>query len=200
MALAFRVPGLSSADAPTADDRDALARVVLSAVLSGYDGARLERALSQGPQRVADSADSSASVVGRGPAQFVLTGVPAKGKTAQQVEDALRAEVARIARDGVTPAELERVKTQWVASKVYGRDSLHSQASELGSYWVQGFALDAEDRILAQLRAVTPAQVQAVAQRYFGDDQLTVATLLPQPLAAAAPRTPAASAATSPRH
>ena len=200
VALAFRVPGLSSADAPTADDRDALALVVLSAVLSGYDGARLERALSQGPQRVADSADSSASVVGRGPAQFVLTGVPAKGKTAQQVEDALRAEVARLARDGVTPAELERVKTQWVASKVYGRDSLHSQASELGSYWVQGFALDAEDRILAQLRAVTPAQVQAVAQRYFGDDQLTVATLLPQPLAAAAPRTPAASAATSPRH
>ena len=106
----------------------------------------------------------------------------------------------RIAREGVTPAELERVKTQWVASKVYGRDSLHSQASELGSYWVQGFALDAEDRILAQLRTVTPPQVQAVAQRYFGDDQLTVATLLPQPLAAAAPRTPAASAATSPRH
>jgi zinc protease len=200
VALAFRVPGLSSADAPTADDQDALALVVLSAVLSGYDGARLERALSQGPQRVADSADSSASVVGRGPAQFVLTGVPAKGKTAQQVEDALRAEVARLARDGVTPVELERVKTQWVASKVYGRDSLHSQASELGSYWVQGFALDAEDRLLAQLRAVTPAQVQAVAQRYFGDDQLTVATLLPQPLAATAPRTPAAPAATSPRH
>ena len=30
--------------------------------------------------------------------------------------------------------------------------------------------------------AATPAQVQAVAAKYFGDDQLTVATLLPQPL------------------
>jgi len=29
---------------------------------------------------------------------------------------------------------------------------------------------------------VTPEQVQQVAARYFGDDQLTVATLLPQPL------------------
>jgi len=29
---------------------------------------------------------------------------------------------------------------------------------------------------------VTPAQVQDVAARYFGDDSLTVATLLPQPL------------------
>jgi zinc protease len=29
---------------------------------------------------------------------------------------------------------------------------------------------------------VTSAQVQAVAAKYFGDDALTVATLLPQPL------------------
>jgi zinc protease len=32
------------------------------------------------------------------------------------------------------------------------------------------------------LRAVTAGQVQAVAAKYFGDDQLTVAVLLPQPL------------------
>ncbi|MCO5111274.1 MAG: pitrilysin family protein [Burkholderiaceae bacterium] len=200
VALAFRVPRLASPDALTADDRDALALTVLSAVLSGYDGARLERGLTQGADRVADSADSGASVVGRGPAQFVLTGVPAQGKTAQQVEEALRAEVARVAREGVSSAELERVKTQWMASKVYGRDSLQSQASELGSNWVQGFGLDAEDRILAQLRTVTPQQVQSVAQRYFGDDQLTVATLLPQPLAAGTPRPSTAPGSAAHRH
>jgi len=194
VALAFRVPRLASVDQLSQDDRDALALMVLSAVLSGYDGARLERALAQGPQRVADSADSGASVLGRGPGQFLLTGVPAKGKTAQQVEDALRAEVARIGREGVSVAELERVKTQWVASKVYGRDSLHSQASELGSNWVQGLPLDAEDRLLVHLRAITPEQVQAVAQRYFGDDQLTVATLLPQPPDPSARRAPPAAA------
>ena len=200
VALAFRVPRLASADAVSGDDRDALALVVLSALLSGYDGARLERALTQGPQRVADTAESGASVVGRGPAQFVLTGVPAQGKTAQQVEDALRAEVARIAREGVGAAELERVKTQWIASKVYGRDSVFNQANELGNHWVQGLPLDAEDRILAQLRTVTQQQVQSVAQRYFGDDQLTVATLLPQPPVAGAARPAAAQGAAAPRH
>ena len=182
VALAFRAPTLARVEALTDADRDALALVVLSAVLSGYDGARLERALSQGPERVADNVGSGASVVGRGPGMFMLTGVPAQGKTAQQVEDALRAEVARVAREGVGSAELERVKTQWVASTVYQRDSLHGQASDLGSNWVQGLPLDAEDRLLALLRAITPEQVQAVAQRYFGDDQLTVATLAPQPL------------------
>ena len=182
VALAFRVPSLQRLDALTEADHDALALVVLSAVLSGYDGARLERALGQGADRVADTSGSSADVLGRGPSLFYLSGVPAQGKTAQQVEDALRAQITRVSTEGVNPAELERVKTQWVASTVYQRDSLSSQASELGSNWVQGLPLDAQERTLALLRNVTPAQVQAVAQRYFGDDQLTVATLAPQPL------------------
>ena len=90
--------------------------------------------------------------------------------------------MARVASEGVNPAELERVKTQWMASTVYQRDSLSSQAGELGSNWVLGLPLDAQERTIALLRSVTPAQVQSVAQRYFGDDQLTVATLAPQPL------------------
>ena len=197
VAMAFRVPGMERVDALTDGDRDALALMVLSAVLSGYDGARLERALSQGPQRVADSAGSSAMVTGRGPSLFLLSGVPADGKTAQQVEDALRAEVARVAREGVSEAELARVKTQWIASSVYQRDSVHEQAQDLGSNWVQGWPLDAEERLLALLRTVTPEQVQAVASRYFGDDQLTVATLLPQPLD---PKAKRAAPATPMRH
>ena len=182
--LGFKAPTLRQLDAPamTDGDRDALALIVLSALLSGYDGARLERALSQGPQRVADTTHSGADVMGRGPGMFVLMGVPSKGKTSQQVEDALRAEIARVARDGVNNAELERVKTQWMASTIYERDSLQSRGQDVGSSWVQGLPLDAEDRLLALLGTVTPAQVQAVAQRYFVDEQLTVATLIPQPL------------------
>ena len=45
-----------------------------------------------------------------------------------------------------------------------------------------GLPLDTNDRLLALLKTVTTAQVQDVAKRYFGDDQLTVATLVPQPL------------------
>ncbi|CAN7179097.1 insulinase family protein [Acidovorax sp. LjRoot118] len=191
VALAFRVPGLSRVENLQESDRDALSLMVLSAVLSGYDGARLERALSQGDKRVADSADSSAMLTGRGPSLFMLTGVPADGKTARQVEDGLRAEVARLASEGVSEAELARVKTQWIASTVYERDSVHSQAQELGGNWIQGYPLDVQERLLELLRTVTPAQVQAVAAKYFGDDQLTVATLLPQPLAANARPRPA---------
>jgi len=194
VALAFRVPSLRRVSELTAADRDALALMALSAVLSGYDGARLQRALTQGPDRVADNAGSDASVVGRGPSLFLLSGVPAAGKSAQDVEAALRAEVARVAREGIGAAELSRVTTQWAAGTIYARDSLQSQASDLGHNWVQGLPLDADERLLQLLRGVTPAEVQSVAARYFGDDQVTVATLVPQPMAAR-PRKPAPDAA-----
>jgi len=181
VALAFKVPRLTSFE-PTPDNDDALALTVLSAVLDGYSGARLDRALTQGENRVADSAGAGNGLSGRGPQTFTLDGVPAKGRTPEQVEAALRAEVARVARDGITETELNRVKTQWVASSVYKRDSVMSQARELGSNWIEGLPLDADERLIERLRAVTATQVQAVAARYFGDDQLTVGILRPQPI------------------
>lgn len=182
VSLAFKVPSLQSFTGNASSDTDALALTVLSAVLDGYSGARLERALTQGAQRVADSVGASYGLWGRGPQLFTLAGVPTPGHNAAQVEAGLRAEVARIAQDGVTEAELQRVKTQWVAGEIYKLDSLFNQARELGTYWVQGLPLDASEQLMARLRTVTAAQVQAVAARYFADDQLTVAVLLPQPL------------------
>lgn len=83
----------------------------------------------------------------------------------------------------MTDAELQRVKTQWRASQVYERDSVMGQAQSLGSYWVMGMPVNAEELLLDALMQVTPADVQRVAGQYFGDDQLTVGTLVPQPRA-----------------
>jgi len=180
--LAFKVPSLPwTAESQQGGD-DALALTVLAAVLDGYQGARLERALTQGPDHVADSAGAYNGLWGRGPQLFVLSGVPTRGKTTEQVEQALRAQVQRVATEGITEAELARVKTQWVASEVYKLDSLFNQARELGTLWAQGLPVDASELLVQRLRVVTADQVKDVAARYFGDDQLTVAQLLPQPI------------------
>jgi zinc protease len=181
VAMVYKVPQLTSFERTPQND-DALALTVLSAVLDGYNGARLGRALTQGPDRVADSAGANNGLWGRGPQLFTLDGVPAKGKTPEQVEAALRAEVAKVARDGVTEEELKRVKTQWVAGETYKLDSLMNQAREIGSYWVMGLPPDAGERLIDRLKSVTAEQVKSVAARYFGDDQLTVGILRPQPL------------------
>ena len=188
VALAFKVPRLASM-APRPEHDDALALTVLAAVLEGYSGARLERSLAQGDKRLADSVGADNGLMGRGPQFFILDGVPAKGIRPEALEAALRAQVKKVADDGVTEAELQRVKTQWVASEVYKLDSVFNQARELGVAWSLGLPPDVGEQVIARLRQVTAAQVQAVAQKYFGDDALTVAILRPQPVSAnAAPR------------
>ena len=189
VALSFKVPTFTGFDG-SASNQDALALTVLAAVLDGYSSARLDRALTQGPQRLADSVGAHNGLTGRGPQTFVLEGVPAAGKSAHDLERAMREQVAIVARDGVSESELRRVKNQWEASAVYGRDSLFNQAREIGSFWAEGLPLDTNDRLIAALQSITPAQVQSVAARYFGDDALTVAHLLPQARAAAGLRKP----------
>jgi zinc protease len=193
VALAFKVPRLASLQ-PSAEHDDALALTVLAAVLDGYSGARLERALTQGEQRLADSVGANNGLMGRGPQFFYLEGVPAKGQTTEALEAALRAQVQKVASQGVTESELQRVKTQWVASEIYKLDSVFNQARELGVAWTLGLPPDHGEQLMARLRQVTAAQVQAVAQKYFGDDSLTVAVLRPQPLSGQVKRKPAAGA------
>ena len=181
VALVYKAPRWQADD--SSDSQDALALTVLSAVLDGYSGARLERALVQGSgsggKRIADAAGASYGLMGRGPQDFMLSAVPARGVSAEMAAAALKAEVARIALEGVNDAELRRVKTQWTASEVYKLDSVVSQARELGSYWINGMGVDTSERLMQRLRGVTAAQVKSVAQRYFSDEQLTTAVLVP---------------------
>ena len=179
VALSWKVPGFTGFHEDPLT-QDALALNMLAAVLDGYSGARLERALGQGENRLADSVGAYNSFSGRGPQVFSLDGVPAKGKTPAQLEAALRAQITRIATEGVSESEMKRVRAQWQASKVFQRDSLFNQAREMGTDWIEGLPLDTPDRLIDRLVAITPAQVQHVAKTYFGDDNLTVATLIPQ--------------------
>lgn len=182
--MAFKVPGLTQLDDEDALSQDAYALMMLSAVLDGSASARLQRFLVQGEGgiRVADSAGADYDLSARGPVSFMLYGVPVEGHTAEELEQALRSEIRRVAQEGVSTSELERIKIQWVASQVYAKDSQSAQAEDLGSNWILGFPPEATEMMIEQLRAVTPEQVQSVAARYFKDEQLTVGILRAQPL------------------
>ena len=95
--------------------------------------------------------------------------------------------------------ELRRVKTQYVAGEVFKRDSVFAQAMEAAQLETVGFSHRDADRILERIRAVTAAEVQDVARRYFGEDTLTVVTLLPQPLDGAPPGGPPGTPPSGPR-
>lgn len=175
--MGYQVPRLQDVD----KDDDVFALEILSAVLDGYDNARINRNIVR-DGKIATDAGVGYDYMGRGPALFLLEGSPAEGKTTADLEKALLDEIKRVASDGVSEAELKRVKAQLLASQIYKRDSIFGQAMEIGAAEMSGYSWRQLDQILARLKAVTPEQVQAVAGKYFKDDTLTVATLLPQPI------------------
>jgi zinc protease len=187
VSMAFRVPRLESVDG----DREPYALELLSTLLDGGESTRFTREIVRG-SRVANRAGAGYDMTQRGPAVFILDGTPAEGRSTDEVERAMRAEIARIARDGVPQAELDRVKVQYVAQQVYKRDSVFAQAMELAGLEIVGLSHRDADRILEKVRSVTVDEVRAVAGKYFGDDALTVATLVPQPIGDK--RAPAAAA------
>ena len=72
---------------------------------------------------------------------------------------------------------------------------MFGQAMEIGQLESAGISHNLNKRMIEKLQAVSAEQVQAVAQKYFRDDTLTVADLDPQPM----PQAPRSRAA-APRH
>jgi zinc protease len=178
LAMAYKVPELRD----VARDREVFALEVLAGVLDGHDAARFSRELVRGT-KIAVSAGASYDSTVRGEGMFLLDGTPTDGKTTIDLEQALRAQVEHVKREGVSDEELKRVKTQVIAAQVYKRDSMMAQAMEIGGIEAVGLGWRDIDRILEGIRGVTAAEVQAVAAKYFRDDNLSVATLNPQPIA-----------------
>ncbi len=181
--MGFKTPRLESLDEPG----EAFALEMLAAVLGSGDTGRLVREVVRG-KRLANDADAGYSLLGRGPSMFTLSGTPLDGGSLSDLEAVLREQVARIARDGVDELELRRIKSQYVAGRIFGRDSLYGQVMEIGLLETIGFSHDAIDNMVEQIRKVDSNAVRAVAGKYFGDDQLTVVTLDPQPLSTRKPR------------
>lgn len=182
--MAYRTPRLTKPD----EEWEPYALDMLESVLSGNAAARLPQRLVK-TDRLAASAGASYEGVGRGPGFFYLSGTPAQGKSAAEMEQGLRREVQRVIEEGVTQQELDRVKAQAIASQVYQRDSMFFQARQIGWLETVGLSYRDENLFIEKLQQVTPEQVREVARKYLVDDALTVSYLDPQPLNAAPART-----------
>jgi zinc protease len=185
--MAYKAPVLRDPES----DWEPYALEMLANVLDGNDAARLNRNLVR-TQRIASSAGASYDGIARGPGMFYLSGTPTPGKTAQELRDALRRELDKLIAEGVTEDELQRVKSQAVASHVYERDSMYYQAQQIGALAMAGHSPRVIDLFLEKLKAVTAEQVVAVAKKYIVDDTLTIAYLDPQPLSGKPPAAPPA--------
>ncbi len=177
LAMGYKAPVLRDVER----DHDPYALEMLGAILDGYDAARFGKRLVR-EQQVAVQASAGYEATGRGPGMFHLIGSPAPGKSVADLENAFRAEIARVVTEGVSETEMTRARAQILASQIYKLDSMFGQAMEIGSIEAAGLSWRDTDRIVARVQRVTAVDVQAVAKKIFRDDTLTVGVLEPQPL------------------
>jgi len=176
--MGFHVPSLQDAE----KDVEPYALEILAGVLNGNASARLNQNLVRQSQ-IAVDVDAAYDMVQRGRQSiFVLDATPSEGKSVAELEAAILNEIEKIKTGGVTEEELQRVKAQVIAADVYQRDSMFYQAMQIGNLETAGFSWRILKGYPAKLQAVTAEQVQAVAKKYFNKDNLTVATLDPQPI------------------
>ncbi len=177
LVMGYKTPGARS----TKDLWEIYALDMLAGILDGGDSARFAKNLVRGSQ-VAANAGAGYDAFSRLDQLFTLDGTPAQGHTMLELESALREQVKKVREELVSVDELERVKAQVIAAKVYERDSNFYQAMQIGMLETVGLPWTLADEYLDRIKAVTPEQVRQVAQKYLLDDTLTVAVLDPLPL------------------
>jgi zinc protease len=174
LSIGYQVPSAATAKEPWVP----YALMLLAGILDGGESARLPSELVRG-QEVASGIGADYSMVARLDGLFSFSGYPARDKDLPTLEAAVLDQVKRLTASEVTAEELERAKNQIIADHLFQLDSLFYQAMQIGLLEATGIGwrnlLEFEERV----RAVTAAQVQAVAKQYLTEDRRAVMHLLP---------------------
>lgn len=175
--MGFNVPGLATAKNP----RDMHALRLIAALLDGGYSARLATRLERGEELVS-GAGAWYNGYTRGDSLFTISATPnvQTGKTLEQTEAGIWRELHDLQNKAPSAEELARVRAQLIAELVYDRDSISSQATAIGQLETVGLSWKLIDQELAELEAVTPADIQNAAKTYFTRDRLSVAHVLPE--------------------
>ena len=191
LSLSWLAPAYGSAA-----DGEAEALDLLAEILSGSSTSRLYRRLVV-EDGVAVGAgayyDGSPLDIGR----FGLSIVPIEGVSLKEAEAAIRAEIERVAKDGVMQDELDRARDRMLVSVVFARDSQSTMARIIGGSLVLGATLDDIAAWPERMAAVTVDDVRDAARRFTGEGFVR-SILRPEregPLAAVAPAIDAATPA-----
>ena len=168
LALLWQGPPAAHADAP--------ALKVAGALLAGGESSRLNQALVYRAQ--------SAQQVGFDPllnadaGMLAAYAIAAAGQPLSRIEQQLRQEIGRLAREPIGAAELDKVRTQLLTATLVGRQTPAGRAEAVG--WALVLNGDARyaDGELARLQAVSAADVQRVLrERVLGGYAVAVSYL-----------------------
>jgi len=166
--MGYHTPGIGQPDIYALD--------LIERILSSGASGRLYKGLVDKQLAVSAWAGSTTN---RDPDLFLLGATARDGVKIEDVRAALLTEVERIKTEPVSDEELQKALNQLEASFVYANDSVTDQAEQLG-YFESINSWRFLDAYLPKVRKVTKDQIQKVAQKYFTEKNMNVATFVPE--------------------
>lgn len=164
---------------PALNHPDQVVYEIIGSLLSEGRTSRLYQGLVE-PQLALSAEGYSGFPGDKYPTLMLFYALTAPGRTLEQVATVLRSEIERLKTEPVSAQELDRVKTQAQAGRLRSLNSNEGMAELLLEYEVKTGTWRNLFQELEAIAAVTPADIQRVAQATFQPQNRTVGRILPQ--------------------
>lgn len=175
---------------PKFDGDDVAAIDVMDSILTSGRSSRFYQALVETGLATSVSGSSS-TMIGTG--WYFMSATPTAGKSLEDLDRLLLAEIDKLQTQPITKEELERAKTSMRASYILGNRDVSSQASQIGYNQTVTKDYRYSDRYLSAVEKVTIADVKRVAKQYLQRDRRVVGYFEPSVITAGTGTTPSNS-------
>lgn len=142
--------------APEFDSTEAASEDLAINCLGHGETSRLYKKLVQ-DSGIANNCSSSTMFMAKGGAHFIRVVFP--HKNISKVFDVLAQTMNETVGEGFDRQEAQRIKNQYLASKIYERESIESFAFSLGHGHAQNGDIDCEEEFISRIKNTTLAQV-----------------------------------------
>lgn len=170
---------LVSYHVPETRHADNAALEMLETVLSSGRSSRLHRRLVEQEQLVLTI--NAGRQLALNPTQFIFSMQVRSGADPARAEAVLYEELAKVAREGITAAELQKARNQQIASFYRSLKTIAGKANLLGQYEIYHGDHRKLFTVVEELEKVTAADIQRAAATYFKETNRTVGALMPTP-------------------
>ena len=159
------------------DQREAAALTLLDQVLGGGQTSVLTREL-QFDRKVAVYTGAFYDGTSYDDSSFGLVVVPSTGVSLEEAEAALDETLADFIETGVDPEQLERIKFQLRADRIYARDNVQSLSRRYGSALTSGLTVEDVQAWPEVLQSITPEEIVEAAKKVFDRKQSVTGYLM----------------------